>query len=231
MKNPFSIALSLLFLVVFNALFFWLVDTSNAPTSVWISYGFITLAYLTILALPYLGPKGGPDGWFLNATMYSIVVPYFLLELVIGIVFIVMRPESYTAALLVQALMWVLFLVWFLAQAASNKVIADNHKERMAANQAQRDMVGQMKMLMSIVKDPTLKATLLRHHDVLRYSATRQTPATEPIDIELEAAISSLRGLVRSGEESTEEAKRLTTLIGNLVLERKEAAKTNQNNM
>ncbi|MBO4907441.1 MAG: hypothetical protein J5486_10520 [Bacteroidaceae bacterium] len=225
MKNPFSILLSLLFLVAFNGLFFWLVDTANAPASVWISYACIHLAYLTILALPYIGPSGGTDGWFLNATLYTIVVPYFIFQLVVGVAFIIWKPESYTIPLLVQVLMWVGFLAYFLAHAASNKAITDSQRERQQALQPARDMVRDMKMLLAMVHDPEMKRTLNKHYDALYYSGTRQTATSANIDEDLSDAIASLRAHVRSGDESSEQTKKLVTIIGNLIAERKEAVK------
>ena len=79
----------LLFLVVFNVLFFLVVGTEN-PTSVWVSYGFIHFSYLTVLFLPVISSKGEAS-YYLSSTLYVQSIAYFLLELVVGIVFIILR--------------------------------------------------------------------------------------------------------------------------------------------
>lgn len=84
--------LGIVFLVVFNVLFFVFCGTDNT-TSVWISYGFIHVAYLFLLITPLFN-KGNKGLAVQSMTLYSVSVYYFLVELVAGIIFMSVQQES-----------------------------------------------------------------------------------------------------------------------------------------
>ena len=92
--------LNLIFLIVFNFIFF-VAGGSEHNASVWISYGFIHFAYLMLLLTPKLIRDGKSKSVF-GFSLYSISATYFLIEFVTGIIFILVSPESYKAAFLVQ---------------------------------------------------------------------------------------------------------------------------------
>jgi len=93
--------LELIFLVIFNVLFFVLSGFRHNAI-VWTSYGFIHFAYLMLLLTPSFIRKGKSAVVF-GFSLYSISVVYFILEFVIGITFILASsPSSYIAELLVQ---------------------------------------------------------------------------------------------------------------------------------
>lgn len=225
MKNPYMILLGLLFPLVFNGLFFGLYNVSEANASVWLSYGMIHLAYLIIVCLPLLTPKSPTDSFIFGQILYAIATPYFIIELIVGLIFILWNPETITIPLVVQLLLFAGFLAYFLTQASADQKIAISQQERQQAVQPARDMIGKMKMLLTIAKNPELVRTLSKQFDSLYYSSTRQTSNTAPIDQELSDAIDELRAKLRAGDETSEQTKQLVTTIGNLILERKEAAK------
>jgi len=93
--------LELIFLVIFNVLFFVLGGFKHNAI-VWTSYGFIHFAYLMLLLTPRLIHKGKSSAIF-GFSLYLISVVYYLLEFVIGITFILASsPKSYLAVLLEQ---------------------------------------------------------------------------------------------------------------------------------
>ena len=85
-KNTMWSILYLIFLVVFNLIFYTL-GGINRPASVWISYFFIHFAYLFLLATPFFVRKGRETGTF-SAVLGWISATYFGIELVVGILFI-----------------------------------------------------------------------------------------------------------------------------------------------
>src|SRR5699024_4531039 len=99
-KSVLWILLDLIFLAVFNTVFFVAGGTDHTA-SVWISYGFIHFAYLMVLVTPFLIRKSSSAAVF-GFSLYSISSTYFLLEFVVGLIFIFMKSESYKASLIVQ---------------------------------------------------------------------------------------------------------------------------------
>ena len=85
-KSILYILLDLVFLAVFNTVFFTLGGTSH-PASVWISYGFIHLAYIMVIATPVLTRNSSSAAVF-GFSLYSVSSVYFLAEFVVGLVFI-----------------------------------------------------------------------------------------------------------------------------------------------
>lgn len=90
----------LLLLGVFNFLFFWL-NTKTNIASVWVSYVYIHLAYVQLIAVPFLIPKSKSTHLFIEA-ISAISAAYFLFELVLGVLFVILALESWKLVFLVQ---------------------------------------------------------------------------------------------------------------------------------
>ena len=88
-KNVLWILLDLVFLVVFNVVFFVASGTQH-PASVWISYGFIHFAYIMLLVTPFLIRKSSSAAVF-GFSLYSISSTYFFVAFIAGIVFILIH--------------------------------------------------------------------------------------------------------------------------------------------
>ena len=87
-KSILYILLDLVFLAVFNTVFF-VVGGTDHPASVWISYAFIHLAYIMVVATPILTRKSSSASVF-GFSLYSISAAYFLTEFVLGLVFVLL---------------------------------------------------------------------------------------------------------------------------------------------
>ncbi len=112
-KNILFLATLSIFLLVFEILFFLLGDNSTRTTSLWISYGFIHFSYL-IFVLSVFVNKGGPgDNGYDVSTVY-VTWKYFVLEFIVGLIFIWINSESIGWALTVQLLLAAISIViWF----------------------------------------------------------------------------------------------------------------------
>lgn len=207
------IVFTLVFLVVFNTLFFLLSGTDN-PTSVWVSYAYIHVAYFTILFLPVLKTKGDAS-YYLSSVLYGQAITYFILELIAGVVFIVYRMESPVWSLVVQTALWLIFVVLILGNAWANQATAQSLEKRKQDIDAYQSMRMSLKRLMAKTDKPELKRLIADCSDKLEASSSRQTQESEKIDIEIEQAIASLRQSITGGdvEESTSLARQLAGLI------------------
>lgn len=207
------IVFTLVFLVVFNTLFFLLSGTDN-PTSVWVSYAYIHVAYFTILFLPVLKTKGDAS-YYLSSVLYGQAITYFILELIAGVVFIIYRMESPVWSLVVQTALWLIFVVLILGNAWANQATAQSLEKRKQDIDAYQSMRMSLKRLMAKTDKPELKRLIADCSDKLEASSSRQTQESEKIDIEIEQAIASLRQSITENdvEESTSLARQLAGLI------------------
>lgn len=207
------IVFTLVFLVVFNTLFFLLSGTDN-PTSVWVSYAYIHVAYFTILFLPVLKTKGDAS-YYLSSVLYGQAITYFILELIAGVVFIIYRMESPVWSLVVQTALWLIFVVLILGNAWANQATAQSLEKRKQDIDAYQSMRMSLKRLMAKTDKPELKRLIADCSDKLEASSSRQTQKSEKIDIEIEQAIASLRQSITGDdvEESTSLARQLAGLI------------------
>lgn len=207
------IVFTLVFLVVFNTLFFLLSGTDN-PTSVWVSYAYIHVAYFTILFLPVLKTKGDAS-YYLSSVLYGQAITYFILELIAGVVFIIYRMESPVWSLVVQTALWLIFVVLILGNAWANQATAQSLEKRKQDIDAYQSMRMSLKRLMAKTDKPELKRLIADCSDKLEASSSRQTQESEKIDIEIEQAIASLRQSLTGDdvEESTSLARQLAGLI------------------
>lgn len=207
------IVFTLVFLVVFNTLFFLLSGTDN-PTSVWVSYAYIHVAYFTILFLPVLKTKGDAS-YYLSSVLYGQAITYFLLELIAGVVFIIYRMESPVWSLVVQTALWLIFVILILGNAWANQATAQSLEKRKQDIDAYQSMRMSLKRLMAKTDKPDLKRLIADCSDKLEASSSRQTQESEKIDIEIEQTIASLRQSITGDdvEESTSLARQLAGLI------------------
>ena len=111
--------LDLVFLIVFNVVFFVAGGTDH-PASVWISYGFIHLAYIMLLITPFLIRKSTNTA-VLGFPLYSISSAYFIVAFIVGLIFIFTHPESYKAALIVQVIIAGIYAVMLISHMIANE--------------------------------------------------------------------------------------------------------------
>ena len=211
------IVFTLVFLVVFNTLFFLLCGTDN-PTSVWVSYAYIHVAYFTILFLPVLKTKGDAS-YYLSSVLYGQAITYFILELIAGVVFIIYRMESPVWSLVVQTALWLIFVVLILGNAWANQATAQSLEKRKQDIDAYQSMRMSLKRLIAKTDKPELKRLIADCSDKLEASSSRQTQESEKIDIEIEQAIASLRQSIT--ESNVEESTSLARQLAGLIEERK----------
>lgn len=120
--------LNSLFLIVFNFLFFLLLDIEGFKTSVWISYGFIHFSYFVFLLTPLLIRKSKVETNY-RRPLYFITGVYFLIAFIVGITFILITPETYKVTLIVQTVLATLFWGLILVQLIVNEYTAKSITE------------------------------------------------------------------------------------------------------
>lgn len=205
--------LTLVFLITFNGIFFLLSGTEN-PDSVWISYAFVHLAYFTMLFIPIYKTKGEAS-YYLTSSLYVQAIGYFLLELIVGVVFIVWRLEEITWPLIIQAVLWLVYMVLILGNAWANQATAKSLQKRQQDTSQYQTNRMNIKRLLPWAEDVEVKRILDTCYDRLDISSSRKTPESEELDTEIAQIIELLKLNLRSGDnkQSLESVKNLYKLI------------------
>ena len=207
------IILTLVFLVAFNALFFLLSGTDN-PTSVWVSYAYVHVAYFTLLFLPVWKTKGEAAS-HLSSVLYGQAITYFILELIAGVIFIIYRMESPVWSSVIQTALWLIFTVLILGNAWANQTTSQSLEKRKQELNTYQSMRMSLKRLTTLVDTPELKRQIVDCYDKLEASSSKQTKESENIDIEIEQMITSLKLSITGSDvaHSMSLAKQLSGLI------------------
>jgi uncharacterized protein YjgD (DUF1641 family) len=191
--------LNSIFLIVFNAFFFVLGDSEH-QTSVWISYGFIHFAYLMLLLTPKLIRSGKSKAVF-GFSLYSISAVYFLVEFVTGIIFILVSPESSSAALLVQLCIAGLYGVILVSSMIANEHTADAEEKRQDQIAYVKDASAKLKSLLENISDKETKKKVERVYDAIYSSPVKSHPDLEQKERNILQSINELEREVVAGNK------------------------------
>ena len=194
--NALWIILDLIFLVIFNALFF-VAGGFKHPVSVWVSYAFIHFAYLMLLLTSKLIHPGKSSVVF-GFSLYSISSVYFLVEFAAGITFIFVSPESYKIPFLVQICIAGLYGILLISHMIANEHTAGAEEKRQYQIAYVKDASAKLKNLLEIINDKETKKKVEKVYDALHSSPVKLHPDLEQMETrilmtieEIEAKISA----------------------------------------
>lgn len=196
--NILKVIICLIFLIVFNALFFLLGGVERSTTE-WICYGFIHLAYLSLLSTP-LFCNAGKGEMVLSASLYLRALFYFFTELVVGVCFLWYNAESPTWPATIQGVLLMTFLILqlmsVLANDATKASLAKQRQERVYI----RSLSENVKEAMCQVKDPALRKQMSLCYESLNGSSLESFPEAINEELELENAVNALCLSVEQGD-------------------------------
>jgi hypothetical protein len=196
--NTLWIILDLIFLAIFNAIFFVLGGFKH-PASVWISYGFIHFAYLMLLITPKLIRPGKSSAVF-SFSLYVISSTHFFIELIIGTVFILCNSESYKALLLVQLIIAALYGIFLISYLIVNEHTADVEQNRQSQIEYIKMASIKLKGLIEKVGDKEVKKKVEKVYDEIYSSPVKSRPALAPIESGILQSINDLENAVLIGD-------------------------------
>jgi hypothetical protein len=165
------IILDLIFLVIFNAVFFLLGGTDHS-LSVWISYGFIHFSYLMLINTQFLIRSGKSSSIF-GFSIYSVSAVYFLVEFVAGVVFILAFPEDYKAALLTQLIIAGIYGVLLASHMIANEHTANAEEERQNQISYVKESSALLKNMSEFVKDKEVQKKVGMLYDAISSSPVK----------------------------------------------------------
>lgn len=133
------LVIALIFPIVFNVLFFLLVDLDKMNATRWVSYAFLHVAYLSLF-LPYLLNANLGNSKEIGWSLTGLATTYFIIEFVIALVFLFIfsSDSAYIPALIIQVVLFAIFLAIILAGFLVNSNTR-KHLDEQAENRARRE--------------------------------------------------------------------------------------------
>lgn len=221
-SKVFKVIISLLFLVIFNVLFFVLGGTRQSDSN-WLCYGFITLSYLLMLATPlFFKAKKGEA--VLEYTLWMNASVYFFVELIVGVFFIVGACESVTWPLIIQSLLLVIFLIVQLSSAVANQATSASVAKQRAESIAIQELASKIRSRMRDIEDEQLRKQVTRCYEDINSSSVESFPEAQEAELALRNAVDMLCVAIEDQDidQIAKKAKRVSNALAdrNAVIKR-----------
>ena len=214
-KNILWILLDIVFLAVFNTVFF-VVGGTDHPASVWISYGFIHFSYLMILVTPFLIRKSSSQAVF-GFSLYSVSAVYFFVEFIAGLVFIFISSESYKASLVVQVIISGIYAVMLFSNLIANEYTADSVEQHEDEVAYIKNAASRVKILIGKASDKKANKEIERAYDLLHSSPSRSAATVKLLEEEVKNKVTDLEDAVAANETAA-----IITIAGEIVAKTEE---------
>lgn len=202
-----KVLIALLFLIGFNAVFFLGLEQTEAN---WCSYGFVTAAFLMLVATPVLYGKAKMGvligSLWLRATMYFITV------LVVAVITAIVNPDSMRWPLIIQIVLMVGFMALQLMSVLANDATTASLNQQRAASYAKMMLVEQVQTSWRSTNDPNIRKELGRCVDALTNTPLQTYPEASEADQAVEAAVGTLCAIVSDGD-----AEKVKSYAGKLL--------------
>ncbi len=193
-KSILYIILNLIFLAVFNVVFF-VVGGAKHPASVWISYGFIHFAYIMMTLTPFLIRKSSSAAVF-GFSLNSISSAYFFVELIVGLIFIYVGSDSYKASFVIQIIIAGIYAVLLISNMIANEHTAENVERREAEVAYIKTASSRVKLLLDKTNDKKANKEIEKAYDFLHSSPTRSVSTVKALEAEILDKVSDLERAV-----------------------------------
>ena len=211
-KNVLWILLDLVFLIVFNTVFFVAGGTVH-NVSVWISYGFIHLSYLLLIIAPFLIRKSSSAAVF-GFSLYSISSTYFLLEFIVGVIFCLINMESYKPALIVQIIIAGFYAIMLISHLIANESTADSIEKHEIELKYVKDCSARILHLVDMVSDKKTRKKVEAVYDIIHGSPVKSNNSVRQTELDVIDQIDLLEEAVDSEDSDriTAVCKKITRL-------------------
>ena len=211
-KNVLWIILDLIFLIVFNTVFFVLGGTDHSA-SVWICYGFIHLSYIMLLITPML-VRNSSSRHIFGVTLASISSTYFLVTFVLGLIIILFDPASYKITLVVHVIIAGIYAIILVSNMIANEATADSLEVHEQELVFVKTCSMKLNGIVESVSDKQLRKKIERAYDVVHASPVKSSPRVKPLEEQINDIIDALANDVKAGntERAAGKADRIVSL-------------------
>lgn len=207
--------IGIIFPIVFNVLFFLTGGTEHS-SSVWGSYVFIHLAYLCLVITPLLC-NTQKSLMVLSASLYLRSLFYFFTELVVGLLFMAIDPDSSSWAIIPQAIIFAAFLILQLISVLLNDSTAKSIQKQRRESIYIRSLAQQVKICMRDIDNIDVRKQVEKCYESLNNCSIESFPEAVDAEIALKDAVETLCSTIDSGnlEQITKDTKLVLRAIQN----------------
>ena len=204
------------FLILFNVMFFLIGEADHEPSG-WMSYAWIHVAYFLLIASPLFANKT-KSNYLFQFTIGQISMAYFVVELVLGLIFIFIDARSITAPLIIQLIPLCIYALIFVANLVMNEDTARQEQRQTVEVAFIKTASAKAKYLWDIAGEGELKKQCEDLYDLIHSSPSRSISAVKELENAVMISLGELTVLTEAGE--TEEALKLSRKIRFTVEER-----------
>lgn len=217
--------LDLLFLIVFNVIFFTVIGTS-AVASIWISYGFIHFAYIMVLLTP-LFTKKKTDASLFGMSILTVSAIYFLIELVFDGVLIFTGFLTALPVFLINLVSTGIYLAILISSVLVTDSISMNAERHQMEKLYIKNSSNDLLLIMAMIDDKNLLKRIETAYDIISSSPAISNSKAHNIEKEIEQKIGFLK--VEISNDNVLEVEKLINQIIKLAKQRNIVLKTNIN--
>lgn len=189
-KRVLWILLDLVFLILFNVLFF-LTGFNKAEPKVWICYGFIHFSYLMLIVTPALVRKNRECA-VLGFPLYYISSVYALATLAVGSALILLPIKGWKVSVIVMLVLTCVYLVMLLSVLIANEDTVDAVESRQVEVAFIRTMAALADEALSCTADGEVQKLVKDLRDAFRASPTKSYPGLKSLEADIQAHMEEL---------------------------------------
>ncbi len=215
-KTILWILLDLIFVLIFNTIFFT-VGGADHPVSVWLSYGFMHFSYFMVILTPFLLRKSTVSN-VLGLSIYSVSSFYFIIEFIVGIVFILIRPDSIIAALITQVIIAGVYGIMLIINLLANESTATAVINQQNEINFIKESSSRIKTLIAHIDDKKINKALEELYDLIHSSPVKSMAEVIAIEKNITVALSEIEVHIKNSDNAS--VVLLIKEISGLVTER-----------
>ncbi len=189
-KNILWIILDLIFLVVFNVLFFVLGGTKH-ELSAWIAYVFIHFAYLMLIITPFLLRNCSRTDIF-GFAVYLVSSVYFIMVFVINVVFISINFSNSKICIAVNTVLAGIYGIMLVAQLIANENTADSIQKHETELEYVRNCSSRLKSIENNTTDKELRKKVETIYDLIHSSPVKSDSSVKKLETRIAELIGEL---------------------------------------
>lgn len=213
----------ILFLIMFNLIFF-ILGGVNHNISVWIAYGFIHLSGIVLIISAFIPTKNNQLS-ALRLSNISLTLCYFGLEFIIGIVFILISTEKFKLELVIQIVIFFIYLILFVINKSKDAEIEGYFNQRNKNIKFIDNLCLNLNNIKLYVKDINLLKQIEYSYDLIHSSPINSNESVSQIENKLTELLDKI--LNDCENEKLENLSEDLRKLNNLVNQRNDMLKKN----
>lgn len=177
---------------VFNLLVFVIANEKNGVF--WMSYAFMCIAFIVQIASMLLALRSlETETVFMGIPLASLSLYYFFAAIFVGAVFMFFQNAPFKLALVLQILILAIYVVIAIMALMSRNVVQDVNDNLKENVEAIKTLVVDVDVFIPQVNDPSLKKSLKKLSETIKYSDPMSNAAVADIEEQIMQTVNVLR--------------------------------------